>query len=193
MTFWQFWGHSEALFEHETAIDIQKVYSISRLFVVECFHSSIIQNLQNFQRQIRFSEKDFGFSTHLGRSKRIFYLVNYSFPSKNVLHSLMNHLELQDHLVSQTISKIVKIRKPSTFYTNLQNYKITVSNQQIPSRKANWKLTAFVVEPFYHSNPRTFLEIQRLSTKTFEISFYFPTHLCRFEVFCIKHFIFRIK
>ena len=43
-------GTFEVLFEQESAIDFPKYYSIFRWFPVDCFYSSIIRNLRNFQQ-----------------------------------------------------------------------------------------------------------------------------------------------
>ena len=48
-TFWLFWVHFEALFEHDTAIDFQNVFSISQLFAVVWFHSFNKRNSLIFQ------------------------------------------------------------------------------------------------------------------------------------------------
>ena len=59
-------------------------------------------------KKLFFFGKIFGVSIHLGHSERMFNLVNYSFPSKGVLHSLINRLELQDHLFSKKVTEKVK-------------------------------------------------------------------------------------
>ena len=51
------------LFDHDTAVDFQKVYSILRLFAVECFHSSN-RKIKKFPAKL-VSRKSFGFSTPL--------------------------------------------------------------------------------------------------------------------------------
>ena len=44
-TFWLFWGLFVALFERESAMDFQKLFSIWPLFAVECLHSVKKRNL----------------------------------------------------------------------------------------------------------------------------------------------------
>ena len=51
-----FWGHFEAFFEHGTANDFQKIYSLYRLFAVDCFHCCKIQTLRPFQQNSIFGK-----------------------------------------------------------------------------------------------------------------------------------------
>ena len=44
------WGHFESLFEHETAIEIQKINFVLSPFAVECFHYSNKRNFSNSQQ-----------------------------------------------------------------------------------------------------------------------------------------------
>ena len=56
LTLWLFQGNFDALFEHETAIEFQKVDSILRFFAFECFHLSKKRKLR-YSNKTRFSEK----------------------------------------------------------------------------------------------------------------------------------------
>ena len=62
-------------------------------------------------------------------------------------------------------------------------YTFPNTTPQMPPTKTNWISTAFVVETFYFSNPRTFC-LTDFAQKPLKIQFFhFPIHLSRFEVF----------
>ena len=86
-------GPFEALFEHETAIDFQKVYPILRLIAVECFHSS---------NQICCSEKFWIFETFGSFWDNVLAIKNYKVYLQK--RSLRNFWELKTIFFTKSLT-----------------------------------------------------------------------------------------
>ena len=102
------WGHFEALLEHETAINLQKVYSLLSCLTVEYFSSAENRNLRKFQ-QNSFSGKFWTSDSFL--SFRGFVLLRklQCFSLNGVLHSLSGALGLSNsQKLSPTITKMTQ-------------------------------------------------------------------------------------
>ena len=97
-----------------------------------------------FSIKFVFRKKKFGFSTHFGHSERMFYLVNYLFPPKGVLLSLIIRVELRDDLASGKITKIVKKRKLSIFYTIFETFSKPTFNLYLPRNQMHLLLSHYV-------------------------------------------------
>ena len=140
--------------------------------------------------------KSSGFPTPLCHSEIMFYLGNYNvFFSKSVLNSLINLLELSDHLIyKKCLKQPLKLSKAENvdvlefFCFILRQFPIKI--QQIPRTKANWMITAIVTETFYYSNLRYVSNLSQTSRKNvwkFQF-FYFSIHLVSFwSVSDVKH------